>query len=66
MGHLNERLFQKQARYIRLLEEQLAVYEEKDRAQELLIRQLDRSLGLLAQELGRYRAGTEQREPGEG
>lgn len=50
---LQARLVQQQNRYIRQLEEQLAVYEEKDKAQELLIGKLNQALELLAEELSR-------------
>lgn len=65
-GNFNERLFQKQALYIRQLEEHLAVYEEKDRAQELLIGKLDQALEILAEELKRCRAEAKKGEPQEG
>ena len=38
------------------LEEQLKVYQEKDRAQELLIEKLNRALELLAEELSETRS----------
>ena len=46
---LESQLIQKQNRYIRQLEEQLAVYEEKDKAQELLIENLNKALDLFAE-----------------
>ncbi len=53
-------LIRKQNLYIRKLEEQLAVYEEKDRAQELLINQLNQTLELFAEELSRLKNGKEE------
>lgn len=45
------KLIQKQNIYIRQLEEQLHVYQEKDKSQELLIENLNRMLELLTEEL---------------
>lgn len=59
---LQARLIQQQNRYIRQLEEQLAVYEEKDKAQELLIEKLNQALELYAEELSR----TKTRKEGQG
>ncbi len=56
---LETKLIQQQNLYIRQLEEQLAVYEEKDKAQELLIEQLNQTLDLFAQELSHAKAGNE-------
>lgn len=50
---LETKLIQQQNLYIRQLEEQLAVYEEKDKAQELLIEKLNQALELFAEELSR-------------
>lgn len=50
------KLIRKQNLYIRQLEEQLKVYQEKDRAQELLIEKLNRALELLAEELSETRS----------
>lgn len=58
--NLQARLIQQQNRYIRQLEEQLAVYEEKDKAQELLIEKLNRALELFAEELSGTKAGKER------
>lgn len=52
-----------QQRYIRQLEEQLAVYEEKDKAQELLIEKLNRALELFAEELSRTKAEKKEKNP---
>lgn len=52
-------LIRKQNQYIRQLEEQLAVYEEKDKAQELLIEKLNEALELFAQELSEAKAKKE-------
>lgn len=60
---LETTLFQKQKRYIRQLEEQLAVYEEKDKAQELLIEKLNRTLELFAEELSRAKAEKKEKSP---
>ncbi len=54
---LETKLIQKQ--YIRQLEEQLAVYEKKNKAQELLIEQLNQSLDLLAGEISRLKTEKE-------
>lgn len=51
--NLEADLIRKQNQYIRQLEEQLAVYEEKDKAQELLIEKLNQTLDLFAEELSR-------------
>lgn len=51
--NLEADLIRKQNRYIRQLEEQLAVYQEKDKAQELLIEKLNQTLDLFAEELSR-------------
>ena len=51
--NLEADLIRKQNRYIRQLEEQLAVYQEKDKAQELLIEKLNQTLDLFAEELCR-------------
>lgn len=51
--NLEADLIRKQNRYIRQLEEQLAVYQEKDRAQELLIEKLNQTLDLFAEGLSR-------------
>ncbi len=52
---LETKLIRQQNLYIRQLEEQLAVYEEKDKTQELLIEQLNHALDLLAEELSRVK-----------
>ena len=54
------RLIRQQDQYIRQLEEQLAVYEEKDKAQELLIEKLNQALDIFAQELSRQKAEQEK------
>ncbi len=56
---LETKLIRQQNLYIRQLEEQLSVYEEKDKAQELLIEQLNQALDLLAEELSHVKAGKE-------
>lgn len=53
----------RQQRYIRQLEEQLAVYEEKYKAQELLIEKLNRALELFAEELSRTKAEKKEKNP---
>ena len=58
---LETKLIQKQNQYIRQLEEQLAVYGKKDKAQELLIEQLNQSLELPAGELSRLKTEKEDR-----
>ncbi len=57
---LETKLIQKQNQYIRQLEEQLAVYKEKDKAQELLIDLLNHALDLLREELSNAKAGKEE------
>lgn len=49
------KLIQKQNIYIQQLEEQIDVYQEKDKAQELLIEKLNQALELLAEELSRVK-----------
>lgn len=51
--NLEADLIRKQNQYIRQLEEQLAVYKEKDTAQELLIEKLNQTLDLFAEEISR-------------
>lgn len=53
---LETKLIQKQNIYIKQLEEQLDVYREKDKNQELLIENLNRMLKLLTEELSKVRA----------
>lgn len=53
---LETKLIQKQNIYIKQLEEQLDVYREKDKNQELLIENLNRMLELLTEELSKVRA----------
>ena len=54
------KLIRKQNIYIRQLEDQLDVYQEKDKAQELLIEKLNQTLELLSEELSRLKL--EQKE----
>ena len=54
------KLIQKQNNYIRQLEEQIDVYQEKDKAQELLIEKLNQALELLAEELSRVKLEQEE------
>lgn len=61
---LETKLIRQQELYIRQLEEQLAVYEEKDKAQELLIEQLNHTLDLFARELSRAKAEKEDSRKG--
>lgn len=61
-GNTKDQLIKKQELYIRQLEEQLAVYEAKDKAQELLIEKLNQALELYAEELSR----TKTRKEGQG
>lgn len=49
-----------EAKLIRQLEEQLNIYIEKDKAQELLIEKLNRALDLLVEELARVKAEKEE------
>lgn len=59
-NNLEARLIRQQNQYIRQLEEQLAVYEEKDKAQELLIEKLNQTLELFAEELSRIKEAKEE------
>lgn len=54
---LEKKLIQQQDIYIRQLEEQLAVYKEKDRTQEQLIENLEHALNVLSDELSRLKQG---------
>ena len=54
---LEKEIIRKQGAYIRQLEEQLDIYQEKDRAQELLIEEQGRMLDLLKDELSRGKGG---------
>lgn len=58
------KLIQQQNLYIRQLEEQLAVYEEKDKAQELLIEKLNQALELFTEELSRINDEKEKNSQG--
>ena len=58
--NLETELIRKQNLYIRQLEEQLHVYMEKDKAQELLIEKLNHMLDLLTEELARVKAEKEE------
>ncbi len=60
-----DQLIKKQGLYIRQLEEQLAVYEAKDKAQELLIENLNQALALFAGEVSGAKALKEKKDPGE-
>lgn len=53
------RLIQQQNLYIKQLEEQLDVYREKDKAQELLIENLNRILDIFGEEITRLKAENE-------
>ena len=53
---LETKLIRQQNEYIRQLEEQLSVYREKDKAQELLIEKLSRTLEIFEEELSRIKA----------
>lgn len=64
-GNTKDQLIKKQQAYIRQLEEQLAVYEEKDKAQELLIENLNRALDLFAEEISMTKALKEKKNPEE-
>lgn len=55
-------LIQSQNRYIRQLEEQLSVYEQKDKAQEQLIEKLNEALSLFAEELSMLKAETGEKD----
>lgn len=57
---LETKLIQQQNLYIRKLEEQLAVCEKKNKAQELLIEQLNQLLDLFAGELSNMKAEKEK------
>lgn len=64
-GNTKDQLIKKQQVYIRQLEEQLAVYEAKDKAQELLIENLNRALDLFAEEVSMTKALKEKKNPEE-
>lgn len=64
-GNTKDQLIKKQQMYIRQLEEQLAVYEKKDKAQELLIENLNRALDLFAEEVSMTKALKEKKNPEE-
>ena len=57
---LEAELIRQQNLYIRQLEEQLNVYMEKDKAQELLIEKLNRTLDILTEELAGVKAEKEE------
>ena len=52
---MENELIRKQHRYIRQLEEQLSVYQEKDKAQEALIENLKQALEIFAEEISARR-----------
>lgn len=54
---LEKQIIRKQNLYIQQLEEQPAVYEEKDHAQELLIEELNHTLQLFAEGVSGKKAG---------
>lgn len=54
-GSFEKELIRKQSSYIRQLEEQIDIYREKDRKQELLIEKLNHMLELLTDELSRIK-----------
>jgi len=53
--NLETKLIQQQNLYIQQLEEQLAVYKEKDQMQEQLIENLEHALNILSDELSRLK-----------
>lgn len=59
--NLQTRIIRQQGQYIRQLEEQLSVYEEKDKAQELLIEKLNLALDVLTEELSKAKAETKKK-----
>lgn len=63
--NLQTRIIRQQGQYIRQLEEQLSVYEEKDKAQELLIEKLNLALDVLTEELSKAKAETKKNSAGE-
>ena len=54
---LEKEIIRKQGAYIRQMEEQIEIYQQKDRAQELLIEEQGRMLELLKDELSRVKGG---------
>lgn len=63
---LEKEIIRKQGAYIRQMEEQIEIYQQKDRAQELLIEEQGRMLELLKDELSRVKGGkTEGTSSGE-
>ena len=57
--NLETKLIRSQNLYIQQLEEQLAVYREKDEAQEKLIEKLNYALEVLSDELSRLKSEKE-------
>ena len=57
---LETNLIRKQNAYIRHLDEQIDIYREKDKNQELLIEKLNCALELLAEELSMVKAEKEE------
>ncbi len=64
--NLEKKLIQQQNTYIRQLEEQLAVYKEKDRTQEQLIENLEHALNVFSDELSRLKQEKKQDANGQG
>ena len=54
---LEKEMIRKQGAYIRQLDEQLDIYQKKDRAQERLIEEQGHMLDLLTAELSRVKGG---------
>ena len=52
---LETKIIRHQGQYIRELEEQLAVYEEKDKAQGALIEKMNQTLQIFAEEISRLK-----------
>lgn len=52
---LEANTIRQQGQYIRILEEQLAVYKEKDKAQESLIEKLNQTLEIFAEEISKLK-----------
>ncbi len=53
--NLEKKLIRQQNLYIRQLEEQLAVYKEKDRTQGQLIENMEHALNILSDEISRLK-----------
>lgn len=60
--NLETTVIRQQAQYIKKLEEQLAVYGEKDKAQEALIEKMDQTLEIFAGEITRLKEEKDEKK----